>query len=64
MPERREPAVVRETTAEIGQLSVDERGVAFRVAEILRKIDFGTVLLVVQGGVVVQIEMAEKFRLR
>jgi hypothetical protein len=34
------------------------------VAEILRKIEFGTVLLVVQDGVVVQIEMAEKFRLR
>ena len=35
-----------------------------RVVEILRDIDFGTVLLVVQDGKVVQIEMAEKFRLR
>jgi hypothetical protein len=64
MPERGEPAAVRQATAEIGQLSVDERSVALRVAEILRKIEFGTVLLVVQDGVVVQIEMAEKFRLR
>ena len=30
----------------------------------LRKIQFGTVVLVVQDGKVVQVEMAEKFRLR
>ena len=35
-----------------------------RVGDILRKINFGTVVLVVQDGKVVQIEMAEKFRLR
>jgi hypothetical protein len=35
-----------------------------RVADILRRIRFGTVVLVVQDGKVVQIEMAEKFRLR
>jgi len=35
-----------------------------RVAEVLRRINFGTVVLVVQDGKVVQIEMAEKFRLR
>ena len=35
-----------------------------RVVDILRDIDFGTILLVVQDGKVVQIEMAEKFRLR
>ena len=35
-----------------------------KVADILRKINFGTVVLVVQDGKVVQIEMAEKFRLR
>jgi hypothetical protein len=34
------------------------------VAEILNRLHFGTVLLVVQDGKVVQIEMAEKFRLR
>jgi hypothetical protein len=45
-------------------LSDDERAVLARVADILRKISFGTVVLVVQDGKVVQIEMAEKFRLR
>ena len=35
-----------------------------RVVDILRDIDFGTVLLVVQDKKIVQIEMAEKFRLR
>jgi hypothetical protein len=45
-------------------LSGEERTVLLRVSEILREIDFGTVLLVVQDGKVVQIEMAEKFRLR
>ena len=32
--------------------------------EVLRRIKFGTVLLVIQDSKVVQIEMAEKFRLR
>jgi hypothetical protein len=35
-----------------------------RVAAILRQIRFGTVLIVVQDGKVVQIETAEKYRLR
>jgi hypothetical protein len=35
-----------------------------KVIEVLRKLKFGTVLLVVQDGKVVQIEMAEKIRLR
>jgi hypothetical protein len=47
-----------------GELSSEERSVVLRVVDILRDIDFGTVLLVVQDGKVVQIEMAEKFRLR
>ena len=42
----------------------EERLVLARVGEALRKIRFGTVLLVVQDGKVVQIETAEKFRLR
>ncbi len=46
------------------ELSSEERSVLLRVVDILRDIDFGTVLLVVQDGKVVQIEMAEKFRLR
>jgi hypothetical protein len=47
-----------------GDLTEEEREVLLRVAEILRRIQFGTVLIVVQDGRVVQIEMAEKFRLR
>jgi len=45
-------------------LSDDERHVLAKVADILRRINYGTVVLVVQDGKVVQIEMAEKFRLR
>jgi hypothetical protein len=51
------------TLAEL-DLSDEERVVLARVAEVLRRINFGTVVLVVQDGKVVQIEMAEKFRLR
>jgi hypothetical protein len=46
------------------ELTDEERQVLANVAGILRKIKFGTVVLVVQDGKVVQIEMAEKFRLR
>jgi hypothetical protein len=45
-------------------LSDEEREILLKVADILRRIEFGTVLLVVQDGKVVQIEMAEKYRLR
>ena len=45
-------------------LSPEEQQVLLKVAEILKRLQFGTVLLVVQDGKVVQIEMAEKFRLR
>ena len=45
-------------------LSDEEKAVLARVGEVLRRIRFGTVVLVVQDGKVVQIEMAEKFRLR
>ena len=45
-------------------LSEEEKVVLARVGEILRRINFGTVVLVVQDGKVIQIEMAEKFRLR
>ena len=46
------------------ELSDEEKLVLAKVGDILRKINFGTVVLVVQDGKVVQIEMAEKFRLR
>ena len=45
-------------------LSPEEQQVLLKVAEILKRLQFGTVLLVVQDDKVVQIEMAEKFRLR
>lgn len=45
-------------------LTADEREVLVKVVEVLRRIEFGTILLIVQDGKVVQIEMAEKFRLR
>jgi hypothetical protein len=35
-----------------------------RVGDILRRVEFGSVLIVVQDGKVVQIEMAEKIRRR
>jgi hypothetical protein len=44
-------------------LSAEELDVLLRVGEILRSIRFGTLLLVVQDGKVVQIELAEKYRL-
>ena len=53
-------AVIKQLAA----LSPEEREVMLKVVDILRKLQFGTVLLVVQDGKVVQIEMAEKFRLR
>ena len=41
-------------------LSDEETMVLLRVAEVLRRIEFGTILVVVQDGRVIQIEMAEK----
>jgi hypothetical protein len=52
------------TGHELADLSDHEREVLARVVQVLRKVNFGTVLLVVQDGKVVQIEMAEKIRLR
>ncbi|HXY71051.1 MAG TPA: YezD family protein [Actinomycetota bacterium] len=49
---------------DLDAFSDEERGILARVGTVLRRIEFGTVLLVVQDGKVVQIEMAEKFRLR
>jgi hypothetical protein len=45
-------------------LSEEERVVLAKVADIVRRINYGTVVLVIQDGKVVQVEMAEKFRLR
>ncbi|HTG47836.1 MAG TPA: YezD family protein [Actinomycetota bacterium] len=62
MAEAPEPGA-RDELAEL-HLSDEERLVLAKVADVLRRIQFGTVVLVVQDGKVVQIEMAEKFRLR
>lgn len=59
-----EAADPRSTKEQLEALTDDERAVLAKVAEIVRKIQFGTVVLVIQDGKVVQIEMAEKFRLR
>ncbi len=48
----------------LDDLSDEERAVLEKVIDVLRRLRFGTVLLVVQDGKVVQIEMAEKIRLR
>jgi len=45
-------------------LTDEERAVLAKVSDIVRKIQYGTVVLVIQDSKVVQIEMAEKFRLR
>ena len=45
-------------------LTEEERVVLAKVADIVRRINYGTVVLVIQDGKVVQVEMAEKFRLR
>jgi hypothetical protein len=56
--------MAEERAGDLDHLSDEERVVVERVVEVLRKLKFGTVLLVVQDGKVVQIETAEKIRLR
>jgi len=59
------PASRQEGSPErVSELTPDELDVIARVRESLRAIRFGTVLIVVQDGKVVQIETAEKIRLR
>ena len=53
-----------DASAGLDGLPDEERELLMRVVDVLRKINYGTVLLVVQDGKVVQIEMAEKIRLR
>jgi hypothetical protein len=45
-------------------VSTDDLEMLLRVAELVRSIRFGNVVITVQDRVVVQIETAEKFRLR
>jgi len=56
--------MAQESADDLAHLTDEEREVVVKVIEVLRKLRFGTVLLVVQDGKVVQIEMAEKIRLR
>jgi hypothetical protein len=49
---------------EFAPLSQEEQQVLLHVVEVLRKLSYGTILLVVQDGKVVQIETAEKIRLK
>ena len=58
------PAMAEDGADDLAQLTDEERAVLLKVVEVLRKLRFGTVLLVVQDGKVIQIEMAEKIRLR
>jgi len=58
------PSGVAEEALGLESFTDDEQAILARVGTVLRRIEFGTVLLVVQDGKVVQIEMAEKFRLR
>ena len=53
-----------ESGLDLADYTDEERAVLARVGAVLRRIRFGTVSLVVQDGRVVQIETAEKFRLR
>ena len=53
-----------EVPRELGDLTEEEKAVLLKVVDVLRRLKFGTVLLIVQDGKVVQIEMAEKIRLR
>ncbi|MFM7718238.1 MAG: YezD family protein [Actinomycetota bacterium] len=50
-------------SVDLSAFSDAERAVLAKVGAILRRLEFGTVLLVIHEGKVVQIEMAEKFRL-
>jgi hypothetical protein len=59
-----EPAQEPMPNVPLADLTDEEREFLAKVADIVRKIQFGTVVLVIQDGKVVQIEMAEKFRLR
>jgi hypothetical protein len=59
-----EPTSERTIDERLAGLTDEERAVLAKVSEIVEKIRYGTVVLVIQDGKVVQIEMAEKFRLR
>jgi hypothetical protein len=59
-----QPSADRGPNEKLAALTDEERAVLAKVSDIVRKIQYGTVVLVIQDSKVVQIEMAEKFRLR
>jgi hypothetical protein len=59
-----QPSADQEPNEKLAGLTDEERAVLAKVSDIVRKIQYGTVVLVIQDSKVVQIEMAEKFRLR
>ena len=61
---RRPEAMTSEDSGDFAPITEEEQEVLLRVIEVLRKLSYGTILLVVQDGNVVQIEVAEKIRLR
>ena len=61
---RRPRMALPDAPREFEPLTQEEQEVILEVVRLLRRLRFGTVLLVVQDGKVVQIEMAEKIRLR
>jgi hypothetical protein len=54
----------QDESKDFAPVTEEEQEVLLRVIEVLRKLSYGTILLVVQDGRVVQIETAEKIRLR
>jgi hypothetical protein len=58
------PDPEEEPTPDLTDFSAAEQEILARVGSVMRRIRFGTVQLVVQDGKVVQIDLAEKFRLR
>ena len=59
-----QPGSDKSTQETLAALTPEELAVLAKVSDIVRKIQYGTVVLVIQDSKVVQIEMAEKFRLR
>ena len=59
-----QPSADQGPNEKLSALTDEERAVLAKVSDIVRKIQYGTVVLVIQDSKVVQIEMAEKFRLR
>jgi hypothetical protein len=58
------PVEIPEDVVRYGALDPDRRALLLHVDELLDEIAFGTVVMVLQDGRVIQIETSEKIRLR